>query len=152
MNEANMNSKQYDKLVKDKEPKTKHIKTLAIAFVVGGLICILGQIIGDIAYHIDNTLTKTEVGNISLIILIFLGSLLTGIGIYDKLGYYAGAGSIIPITGFANSIVSPAMEFSDEGVVFGIMAHLFAIAGPVIVSGTIASAVVGIIYFVFGLV
>jgi stage V sporulation protein AC len=84
--------------------------------------------------------------------MIFIGSVLTGVGVYDKIGFHAGAGSIIPITGFANSVVAPAMEFNDEGIVFGIMAHLFAIAGPIIVSGAVASTIVGIIYLIFGLV
>lgn len=152
MKETKMNTKEYNQLVKEREPKTKHIKTLVIAFLVGGLICVIGQIIADIVILINDTLTTSEVSNIALIILIFLGSLATGIGVYDKLGFYAGAGSIIPITGFANSIVAPAMEFNDEGIVFGIMSHLFAIAGPVFVSGIAASFVAGIIYLVFGLV
>jgi stage V sporulation protein AC len=84
--------------------------------------------------------------------MILIGAFLTGIGVYDKIGFYAGAGSIIPITGFANSVVSPAMEFNDEGVIFGIMSHLFAIAGPIIVSGAVASAAVGLIYLIFNIV
>lgn len=147
-----MDKKEYKKYVSEKMPKTKHVRNLVIAFVIGGIICTIGELIGDIALMINDSLSKETVGSIITIIMIFLGSLFTGIGIYDKLGAIAGAGSIIPITGFANSVVSPAMEFNDEGLIFGVMSHMFAIAGPIIVSGTVASVAVGLIYLIFGLV
>lgn len=146
-----MEKQQYKDYVEKKAPKTKHVKNLVLAFVVGGLICIIGQIISDLTLLINKSLTEDQVGSITTVIMIFIGSLLTGIGVYDKIGFHAGAGSIVPITGFANSIVSPAMEFNDEGIIFGIMSHMFAIAGPIIVSGTVASVAVGLIYLIFGL-
>lgn len=146
-----MDQKQYQNYIKQKAPDTNHLKTLTLAFVIGGLICVVGQAIGDIIILFNDTLTKNELSNIVVIIMIFIGALLTGIGVYDKLGAIAGAGSILPITGFANAVVAPAMEFNDEGVVFGIMAHLFAIAGPIIVSGVTASVLIGIIYMVLGI-
>jgi len=147
-----MDKKEYKKYVEKKAPKTNHAKTLITAFLVGGFICVIGQVIFDISLLIDKTLTVNEQSNITTIVMVFLGALLTGIGIYDKIGFYAGAGSIIPITGFANSVVSPAMEYNDQGIVFGIMANLFTIAGPIIVSGAVASAAVGLLYLIFGLV
>ena len=146
-----MEKQQYKDYVEKKAPKTKHVKNLVLAFVVGGLICIIGQIISDLTLLINKSLTEDQVGSITTVIMIFIGSLLTGIGVYEKIGFHAGAGSIVPITGFANSIVSPAMEFNDEGIIFGIMSHMFAIAGPIIVSGTVASVAVGLIYLIFGL-
>lgn len=145
-----MDKKQYKKYVENNAPKSKHLKTMLIAFAVGGLICCVGQAVHDIFFFIDSSLEEQELGTIVTMIMILFGSILTGFGVYDKIGYYAGAGSIIPITGFANSVVSPAMEFSDEGAIYGIMSHLFAIAGPIIVSGTAASVLVGVIYLIFG--
>ena len=146
-----MNQKQYKKYVDNNAPKTKHIKSMIIAFVVGGLICCVGQIVHDVFRLIYTTIDEKELGSIVTMIMIFIGSMLTGFGVYDKLGYYAGAGSIIPITGFANSVVSPAMEFSDEGPIYGIMSNLFTISGPIIVSGITSSVFVGLIYLIFGI-
>lgn len=148
-----INKKEYSELVKRKTPKSREIKTLILAFLVGGTICCIGQGISDI---ISNFWIK-NIGEKSLSALtsgfmIILGAILTGFGVYDKIGKYAGAGSIIPITGFANSIVSPAMEFNREGIVFGIMSKMFVIAGPIIVSGVVASILVGIIYWVVSIV
>ena len=148
-----INKKEYGELVKRKTPKSREIKTLVLAFLVGGTICCLGQGISDI---ISNFWIK-NIGEKSLSALtsgfmIILGAILTGFGVYDKIGKYAGAGSIVPITGFANSIVSPAMEFNREGIVFGVMSKMFVIAGPIIVSGVVASILVGIIYWVVSIV
>jgi stage V sporulation protein AC len=115
------------------------------AFIIGGLICIVGQFITNLLTALG--LKKDELSSITTIIMIFLGAILTGLNIYDELGRYAGAGSIVPITGFANSIVSPAMEFKSEGYVTGVGAKMFVIAGPVIVYGVAASVVVGILYY-----
>ena len=148
-----INKKEYGELVKRKTPKSREIKTLVLAFLVGGTICCIGQGISDI---ISNLWIK-NIGEKSLSALtsgfmIILGAILTGFGVYDKIGKYAGAGSIVPITGFANSIVSPAMEFNREGIVFGVMSKMFVIAGPIIVSGVVASILVGIIYWVVSIV
>lgn len=148
-----INKKEYSELVKRKTPKSREIKTLVLAFLVGGTICCIGQGISDI---ISNLWIK-NIGEKSLSALtsgfmIILGAILTGFGVYDKIGKYAGAGSIVPITGFANSIVSPAMEFNREGIVFGVMSKMFVIAGPIIVSGVVASILVGIIYWVVSII
>lgn len=148
-----INKKEYSELVKRKTPKSREIKTLVLAFLVGGTICCIGQGISDI---ISNLWIK-NIGEKSLSALtsgfmIILGAILTGFGVYDKIGKYAGAGSIVPITGFANSIVSPAMEFNREGIVFGVMSKMFVIAGPIIVSGVVASILVGTIYWVVSIV
>ena len=148
-----INKKEYSELVKRKTPKSREIKTLVLAFLVGGTICCIGQGISDV---ISNLWIK-NIGEKSLSALtsgfmIILGAILTGFGVYDKIGKYAGAGSIVPITGFANSIVSPAMEFNREGIVFGVMSKMFVIAGPIIVSGVVASILVGIIYWVVSIV
>ena len=121
------------------------IRTLFAAFMVGGAICCLGEAIGDVIKLIFKSMSDKDVSTWESCVMIFLGSLLTALGLYDKLGHFAGAGSIVPITGFANSIVSPAMEFNREGVFFGVCAKMFVIAGPIIVFGTVASFLVGLI-------
>lgn len=138
---------EYDRLVKQVSPRSEVFGALIKAFVVGGLICCLGQGLNDIGEHLllldkasELTLTSTA--------LIFLSALLTGLGVYDKLGQFAGAGSIVPITGFANSIVSPAMEFKREGFVLGVGAKMFVVAGPVLVYGIASSVIYGVIYFI----
>jgi stage V sporulation protein AC len=144
-----MNPKEYEKFIKDKMPKPKLLSNCIKAFIVGGLICDVGQFISNSLNEL--TLNQDQVSAGTAIILVFLGAFFTGLGIYDKLGKYAGAGSIVPITGFSNSIVSPAMEFKREGFVFGVGAKMFVIAGPVLVYGISTSVLVGIIYFLFGL-
>lgn len=144
-----MEKEKYQALVKENAPKTSMISTLIPAFIVGGLICCIGQAISDIIKLIVPNIDKLDLGTASSIILIFLASLFTGFGLYDKLGHYAGAGSIVPITGFANSIVSPAMEYNREGIVFGICSKMFTVAGPVIVFGIVASILVGIVGMFF---
>ncbi len=137
--------KQYLEHVKKTAPKSPMCRSLLAAFVVGGLICCLGEGVGDIAKAIEPNLSKEDLGSWISVTMIFLGSFFTAVGVYDKLGHFAGAGSIIPITGFANSVVSPAIEYNREGVVFGICAKMFVIAGPIIVFGMIGSVLVGII-------
>ena len=123
------------------------IRTLIAAFLVGGIICCIGEGVGDAIKAAFQSISDKEIATWESCVMIFLGSLLTAVGLYDKLGHFAGAGSIVPITGFANSIVSPAMEFNREGVFFGVCAKMFVIAGPIIVFGTVASFVVGLIYW-----
>lgn len=139
-------NKKYNEYVKNKAPKTKSWPTLFQAFWVGGVICMIGQGIGDGLMAIFPTLTQMALSTYISIILIFIASFLTGIGVYDKIGAYAGGGSIVPITGFSNSITSPAMEFKHEGIIFGLCVKMFSIAGPVIVIGVVASVIVGFIY------
>ncbi|MGI6606136.1 MAG: stage V sporulation protein AC [Peptococcia bacterium] len=126
-------------------PQTTIVKNVLMAFLVGGTICLTGQVMMNV--FMQEGLSKLEAGGATSTLLIFLGALLTGLGYYDELGKIAGAGSIVPITGFANSIVSSAMEFKREGFVYGVGARLFTVAGPVLVYGTMVSMLVGLIYY-----
>lgn len=139
-------NKAYNKYVQAKIPKTRAWPSLFNSFLVGGLICVLGQGINDLLLLAFPALAEQSAWGLTLVILIFLASFLTGIGVYDVLGKYAGGGSIVPITGFSNSITSPAIEFKHEGIIYGICVKMFTIAGPVIVSGIVASMIVGVIY------
>ncbi len=141
-------AKAYQKIVKERSPKSKTASMCLKAFLVGGAICCVGQLIHDFGETILK-LPEKDVAAFTSMTLVFLGGLLTGIGIYDKLGSFAGAGSIVPITGFANSIVAPAMEFRPEGFVLGLGAKLFSIAGPVLVYGVTSSVLVGILSCLF---
>lgn len=145
MNELERNER-YNAYVEAKMPKTKPWPSLFHAFWVGGLICCFGELIKDLCLYFFPYMTTQDAATWSLVALIILAALFTGLGIFDRIGAYAGAGTIIPITGFSNSIASPAVEFKREGLVFGLMSKMFIIAGPVIVSGVVASIVVGIIY------
>ncbi|HWR45241.1 stage V sporulation protein AC [Sporomusa sp.] len=127
------------------KPKPPIIKNVIWAFIVGGLICVLGQFF--LNYFVSVGLSKKDAAGPTSTLLIFLSALFTGLGVYDELGRRAGAGSIVPITGFANSIVAPAMEFKREGFVFGIGAKMFVIAGPVLVYGISTAVLIGFIYW-----
>ena len=131
-------------------PKTKEKRSLFRAFWVGGTICLVGQFI---RYTLELVfgLYGDELAGTTSVILIFIGALLTGLGVYDRIGKYAGGGSIVPITGFANSVVSPAMELKSEGDIYGLAAKMFVIAGPIIVFGVTSGVLVGVIYYVIGL-
>lgn len=146
--DKNYTKKEYNKYVSEKAPKSSLLKDMAMAFLVGGLICTIGQIFLEIYTNIG--LDKKASSSLVSVTMIFIGALLTGLGLYSKIGKYAGAGSIVPITGFANSIVSPAMEFKTEGLILGLAAKMFTIAGPVIVYGTITSVIIGFFKFLFG--
>lgn len=139
-------NKKYNEYVLNKIPKTKSFPTLIYAFLVGGLICCIGQGIQDVLMAIFETMTLEEAGSWTLIILIFIASLLTGLGVYDRIGAFAGAGSIVPITGFSNSITSPSIEYKKEGIIFGMCVKMFSVAGPVIVNGIAVSMIIGIFY------
>ena len=145
MNKEERNKK-YLAYVSAKSPKTELWPSLLFSFVIGGLICCLGQAISDFLSYKNPAMTETELGAWTLVILIFITCLLTGIGIFDDIARLAGAGTIVPITGFANSICSSAMEFRREGIIFGMCVKMFVVAGPVIVSGIISSVVIGILY------
>ncbi len=144
--DAKLRNKKYNEYVDAKKPQTKNFPTLIYAYLVGGLICMIGQGIQDALLAIFPTMSVESAGAWMLIILIFLASFLTAIGVYDRIGVFAGAGSIVPITGFSNSITSPAMEFKKEGIIFGLCVKMFTVAGPVIVNGLAISVIVGIIY------
>ena len=137
----------YARLVQKLSPKSEMGTGLLRAFWVGGFICMIGQAIMDV-YTRVLLLGAQHASTATSITLIFLSALLTGIGVYDKIGKYAGAGSIVPITGFANSVVSPAMEYRREGLVMGVGAKLFTLSGPVLVYGISSSIIVGIIALV----
>lgn len=139
--------KDYQNYVDQKTPNSPIIKNCFNAFWVGGLICVLGQIIN--LYCKSRGLDTQISGTIVSIILIGISAFLTGLNCFNKIGKFAGAGSLIPITGFANSIVSPAMEYKSEGYVMGVGAKMFTVAGPVLVYGISSSILVGIIYFIF---
>lgn len=137
----------YAQLVERLSPKSDFAQGLFRAFWVGGVICMIGQGISDV-FCLGLKWGAQACATGTSICLVFLSALLTGIGVYDKIGKYAGAGSIVPITGFANSVVSPAMEFRREGLVMGVGAKLFTLAGPVLVYGICSSILVGLIAFV----
>ena len=142
--EAKLN---YQTLVNQVSPNTKIISNCIKAFAVGGIISIIGQLILNFYKHIG--INQDEAATFTSITLVFLGVLLTGFGIYSKLGKFAGAGSAVPITGFANSVAAPAIEFKKEGHIMGVGAKMFILAGPVIVFGTLTSMLVGVIYFFY---
>ena len=139
--------KEYAKIVKKHEGKSPIIKDTFRAFVVGGIICVLGQVFRN--FYFAQGLSKEMTGSATSISLIFIASALTALGVFDKIGKYAGAGTLVPITGFSNAVTSPAMEFKSEGFVPGTSAKIFTVAGPVIVYGTASSVVAGLIYLLF---
>lgn len=143
-NRTNYN-KNYIAYVNSFDPPTQHFKNCFRAFLVGGFICCIGQFL-RIIYEQAFGLSGDELSGWVSVTLIFLGTLLTGFGVYDRIGRNAGAGSIVPITGFANSVASPAIEFKTEGLVYGLAAKMFIVAGPIIVYGVLAGTLVGIIY------
>ena len=138
-----MTNEEYSQYVQKKSPPSPLWKNVAKAFLVGGLICCIGQ--GLIAMYGHFDLSKEDAATATSITLIFLGALLTGLGLYDTIAKFAGAGTLVPITGFSNSVVSPALEFKSEGFITGTAAKMFIIAGPVIVFGISSSIVYGLI-------
>lgn len=139
--------KEYSEMSKKASPNTKSWITVPVAFLVGGLICTLGEVILNIFTHYD--VEKEAAGAWASIILVFLSAFFTGLGIYEKIAKHAGAGTLVPITGFANAVVSSAIESKSEGLILGVGAKIFTIAGPVILYGTTASVIYGVIYYFF---
>lgn len=135
--------KEYQKLVKQKRPRVPVVRNFIVAFVVGGLICVVGQFIMN--YFIRQGLSQQEAVAPTLAAMIFLGALFTGLRIYDELGEFAGAGAAVPITGFSNTVVSAAMDFKREGFVLGMGSKMFLIAGPVLVFGILTGFAVALI-------
>ena len=140
-----MNNKQYNKYVEKRAERSPCLKNCIKAFLVGGAICLLGEVFSELFVNLgidkENSLMYASLS------LIFIAGLLTGIGIFDKIAKFGGGGALVPITGFSNSVASPAIEAKSEGYTTGVASKMFTIAGPVIVFGTFASIIYGIIYF-----
>lgn len=142
-----MTNKEYADMVKKMAPKSKTLRNCLNAFWVGGLICCLGQALMN--GYVLLGLEKTDAGTVTSITLVLLSALLTGLAVYDNIAKFAGAGTLVPITGFANSITAPAIEYQTEGFITGLAVKMFTIAGPVLVYGTSASMIYGFIYWLF---
>ena len=136
----------YNNMVKKASPPSPKLKDFIWAYCVGGAICVIGQLFNELYEYLglDEKIIKMAIP----VTLIFIAAFLTGIGVFDKIARRAGAGTLVPITGFANAVVSPAIEFKNEGYVLGVGAKIFTIAGPVIMYGTIASVIYGFVYWV----
>ena len=145
-----MTEKEYGKLVSEMAPKSPMWKDCFNAFWIGGLICAIGQ--GIMNGYTALGLEKEQAGTAMSMTLVAISALLTGLSLYDNIAKHAGAGTLVPITGFANSIAAPAVEFKTEGMILGVGAKMFTIAGPVIVYGVSASVVYGLIYWLFSLI
>lgn len=135
----------FQKISQENTPKPKLLKNCITAFIVGGAICLIGEIIQKL--YLKYGISEEDVKIWLPVTMVFLGALFTGLGVYDKIANFAGAGTVVPITGFANAIVAPAMEFKKEGFVFGVAAKMFTIAGPVLVYGIGSSVIIGFIYY-----
>lgn len=137
-----LSNREYQEYVKQRAEKSPLLKDMVLAFLIGGAICVVGQLVqnGWSAAGLD----KTDAGTMTSVTMVFLSALLTGLNLYNKLARYGGAGTLVPITGFANAVVSPAIDFKSEGIITGMAAKMFVIAGPVIVYGVTASVIYGI--------
>lgn len=140
---------EYGKMAKKASPPTNKLKNGILAFVIGGFICALGEGLGMLYEKMGAD--ADEVKLLVPVTLVVVAAVLTALGVFDKIAYHAGAGTIVPITGFANSIVSPAMEFQSEGKILGTAANMFRIAGPVLVYGTLAAVLYGVVYYVMNM-
>ncbi|KXL53416.1 SpoVA protein [Anaerotignum neopropionicum] len=147
MDTSNRAKQEYDQMVKKASPNSPIFTNCVKAFFSGGLICGFGQLLLD---YFSKTNSEDDAALMLSVTLIAISAVLTGFGLYEKMGKQCGAGTIVPITGFANSVVSPAIEFKKEGLIFGTGAKMFILAGPVIVYGTLTSMIVGIIYYFIG--
>ena len=141
-----MKQDEYNKIVKKYCKPSPKIKDFLLAYIIGGLICVIGQLFFEMYLYFG--LSQAETKMLVPVTLIFIAALLTGFRLFDKIAKFAGAGTLVPITGFANAVVSPAIEFKSEGFILGVGANMFKIAGPVIVYGTVASVIYGIIYWI----
>lgn len=145
-----MSPKEYQQYVQQRAKKSPIVKDVALAFLIGGLICVVGQAVQD-GWSAAG-LNKEDAGTATSCTMVFLSALLTGLNLYNKIARFGGAGTLVPITGFANAVVSPAIDFKSEGIITGMAAKMFLVAGPVIVFGTLASVIYGIILKLFNLV
>ncbi|MBO5006599.1 MAG: stage V sporulation protein AC [Clostridia bacterium] len=139
----------YKKYVKQRSPSSPLFKDMALAFISGGLICAFAE--GLYNFYLCLEINETDVQTLVPVTLVFISALLTGIGVFDSIAKYAGAGTLVPITGFANAVIAPALDDKSEGLVMGVGAKMFTIAGPVIVYGVIASVIYGIVYWITGI-
>lgn len=142
-----VSQKEYGEMVKKSSPNSKSCIDIPCAFIIGGLICVIGQALTDFYSYLgfdDRTSAAW-----CTVTLVFLSALLTGLGVYEKIAKHGGAGTLVPVTGFANAVASPAVEFKSEGFILGLGAKIFIIAGPVILYGTAASMLYGLIYYFF---
>lgn len=142
-----VSQKEYGEMVKKASPNSKSCIDIPCAFVIGGLVCVIGQALTDFYSYLgfdDRTSAAW-----CTVTLVFLSALLTGLGVYEKIAKHGGAGTLVPVTGFANAVASPAVEFKSEGYILGLGAKIFIIAGPVILYGTAASVLYGLIYYFF---
>lgn len=139
-------NKEYSKVVKKLSPKSPKIKDFIWAYLVGGFICVIGQLLMEFYTYLE--LEEKVIKMAVPVSIIFIAALLTGLKLFDKIAKRAGAGTLVPITGFANAVVSPAIEFKTEGFVLGLGVKMFTIAGPVIVYGTVASVIYGVVYWI----
>lgn len=140
---------EYSEMTKKASPNSKSYINIPCAFAIGGAICVVGEFLNNVFsyYGFD----KTQSSAWTSVVLVLLSALLTGLGVYERIAKHGGAGTLVPITGFANAVVSPALEFKTEGFVLGVGAKVFSIAGPVILYGVGASVIYGIVYWAFGL-
>ena len=143
-----VSKQQYDEMVKKASPNSKSFKDIPKAFVIGGAICCIGQALNDLLK--SGGLDEKSAAVWTSVTLVLISAILTGLGYYEKIAKHGGAGTLVPITGFANAVVSPALEFKSEGYVLGLGAKIFIISGPVILYGTAASVLYGLIYYFFG--
>ncbi len=146
----NISNSEYGELAKKRSPASKMYKTLPKAFLIGGTICTLGEGLLNLYAYLG--MSEENAAALTSMTLVYLSALLTGLEVYDRIAQHGGAGTLVPITGFANAVVSPAIDFKSEGYVLGLGAKMFVIAGPVIVYGVSASVLYGVIYYIVGLV
>lgn len=146
----NIGKENYKKYADARAPKSNLFADCCRAFLVGGLICTVAEGLNQLFTNVCG-MEKSEAGTLTAVVLVFVAVLLTGIGIFDNIAKFAGAGTLVPITGFANAVVSPAMDSYTEGLVLGVGAKIFTVAGPVLLYGTLAGAVYGLIYWIVGL-
>ena len=147
MNHQSMDRETYRRFADAHAPKSPVLRNCARAFWVGGLICVIGQALREL-YSRRAHLNPAHTATITSVTLIFIAALLSGIGIFDRIAKYAGAGTLVPLTGFANAVVSPAIDSHAEGLILGVGAKIFTVAGPVLLYGTLAGGIWGVVYYV----
>ena len=148
MKHINKTNDEYKKVVNQNHPPKNKVMNFLRAYLIGGLICVIGQ--GFWQFYMLFDMSQNDAGTLSVITMIFIGGLLTGIGFYDEIGQFSGAGSLVPITGFANAMVAPAMEYKQDGIVLGLGANMFVVAGPVLVYGMVSAFIIGLLTKVLG--
>ena len=146
----NLDKQAYVKYTKGRAPKSPSVKNTLTAFLVGGFICSIGEILRTL-YERYLSLAKDDAATLTSVTLVFVAVLLTAIGLFDKIASHAGAGTLVPITGFANAVASPAIDSRSEGLVLGIGAKIFTVAGPVLLYGILSGAIYGVVYFIASL-